>query len=435
MSRKLTKVPLNSDVLGILFDHIFQMEPTEKKTHHIDKGTYPRRMDFPWILPASRKSLKSCSRVCRAWRTLAQRALFRCVYIDSEYFVKNLDKLEIGKDATLPFVVVDLRVDFPSPATLEMIKRSPHLKHLIIRYIDLEWNSRPSLMEIPNELENLSSLYIAISPEYTEDWDFKRIIQIKEGLSGMNCRSLKGILSKTPNLEKLVLSADFATHSFASRYRYRHPIKLPKLKCLEVHMLAFDDLEAYEWLFQYIDGLEHLALFDVTTMPELPENITNSVTKLWIHGEIKSDELGPAIAPFEHLEELSFSASNLAVQDEDEDPVTEIENFLAFLPGNIKTLRILDGFKCCLTLAAVQCALSSYWELDPLYNLGNLERLVIDLSGFTSYDMKLARVEIPEICKQRGIKYELVLSGNPPPIEDTTHFLARGLRMLGYFDR
>src|ERR1700754_1812603 len=111
---------LNEDVLEKIFESLYEMEPTERTTFHLSHK-YFHRMDFPWILPDSRDALVACSLVCQQWRKLSHRRLFRCMCIDSEPFLERvMARLQEGGTTSLPFVVVDLRIEFPSPLILEM---------------------------------------------------------------------------------------------------------------------------------------------------------------------------------------------------------------------------------------------------------------------------------------------------------------------------
>ena len=305
-----------------------------------------------------------------------------------------------GEDSELPFIVMDLRINFPSPSTIAMLKHCKHLRHLILRYIDRDWNDNPSIMEIPRNLESLSSFYFVICPEITSDWDPRRNFFARKSVQ-IEYGSFGTILSRINNLKKLVINAEFA----ASR-KDLPAIELPKLTHLEVVRCSKNAFEEYDWLLRRTDNLQHISFFDALSFPKLPDRVTKSVTELWVHGRIKTDVLGPAISSFKRLEQIALSTYDLAIQDATNDPIGEIEGFLVDLPESAKSIRLIDLHPSCFAVFSVYNALKWTWHSCSLI------RLEIDLSSFIPMETETAMKKLPIICKEQGIEYNLFIRGN-----------------------
>jgi len=195
---------LNDDILELVFEQLFEMEPQER-TSLIITYNYYRRMDMPWILPSSREVLTMCSLVCRRWRRVAQMRLFRCLCIDSERTLEGLSMwAEGGATSVLPLISLDLRLDFPSPSVLKLLSRSSQLRHLAVRYVDRKWGLDPfGVKMIP--LTTLKSFYFSILPRI----DYHSVREEKIVHETASYGSLRHLLSSMPNLRKLVISAEF----------------------------------------------------------------------------------------------------------------------------------------------------------------------------------------------------------------------------------
>lgn len=421
---------LNDDILNIIFDTLHEMQPANLSSYHLDRN-YTARFDIPWTSESSIKTLKECTLVSHQWKMFARHRLFRCIRIDLDhqldYFASWIDS---NPTKALPFVILDLRTIFPSTQTLKLLSNSPGLKYLILRYIDEQWNNTLSTFNITNliGLQSMTSLYISILPRIVEVKGFAEIRQLK-----LTYPCFYRIISAAHHLEALSINTSFidtldkgTIESETSHYS--------KISTLEIIYDEEDPdigrFDQYNSLLSGVSELCSLRVYDLLPIqrfrrstvargfPSIPSEKLSTLTNLSIRRNTSQSQLQHLFRSCSRLQTLSAVVDCL---DESVPPsVDACERFLKDVPRTLISLRLLDS----TAQRYIIDALSN--SLEQVGSFPCLEALTLDFtSDLTNNESSLRFASnlynhIPKLCKERNIRFCVLIDGKPRAVNDRT---------------
>jgi len=415
---------LNPDNLELIFEQLFEMEPREHKSL-ILKHHYYKLMGMPWITSPSLHVLKTSSLVCHQWRKYAQSRLFRCVVVRLEREVEEWlgwaakqSNVETGGGTSLPFFVVDLQIDYPSPAALKLLKHSTQLQHLAVRYVDDQ--HQPTVMPHSPKLVDLPSLKSLSFSILKKKFDSTKHFLAELSGSSYNLVSyhtLASLLIGMPNLKRLLVNADFQPEDKYSDIKgVQIPaISLPQLTHFEVIDCDYFPFEWYNWvLSNSLSFLRHLSLSGVSRFPDLLKETQSSLQSLSFH-------YSEAMEYPKYLRVISpcSNVTNLAVYLHELDSVmqpdaqTTARLFIHSLPRTVQTLHLAYNFSHSAVFSALNSMMQHDSEEYEPALLPCLRRLILDVNRMTQLmDAEdLFNDILPKTCRERGVELRVLIGG------------------------